>query len=87
MKLLITLMCLLLIINANASIEHVEGEEETPSPQEISKSRACFDELTKAGCGDPGENLKDFRACLHETFPSLTEDCRKMMSNLYRRRN
>ena len=80
-------MLMLSIVHANASIEYVEGEEDSPSPQEVSRNRACFEDLEKAGCGDPGENLKEFRVCLHDAFPSLSDDCKKMMSNLYRRRN
>lgn len=80
-------MFMLSILNADASIEHVEGDDIGPTEQEISRNRACFEELAKAGCEDPGENLKGFRSCLHESFSLLSDDCRKMMSNLYRRRN
>ncbi len=79
-------MFLLFIANVSASIEHVDGDDATPTEQELSRNHACFDELSKAGCGDPGENLKEFRTCLHEAFPTLSHDCKKMMSNLYRRR-
>lgn len=85
MKTLFTMMFMLFIAQANASIEYVEGEDSAPTQQEINKNRACFDELSKAGCGDPGENIKEFRVCLHDAFPSLSDDCKKMMSNLYRR--
>lgn len=87
MKTLFTVMFMLSIVHTNASIEHVEGDEATPTVHEIGKNRACFEELSKAGCEDLGENLKEFRECLHEAFPSLSDDCKKMMSNLYRRRN
>ncbi len=86
MKTLIPFLFVISIVNANASIEHVEGDEAIPSPQEMARNRGCFEELSKAGCEDPGENLKQFRRCLHEVFPSLSDDCKKMMSNLYRRR-
>lgn len=84
MKTLIISVLFLSLARANASIEYVAGREDSPTPQEIAASRSCFDELTKAGCEDPGEDLKGFRSCLHETFPSLSDDCKKMMSHLYR---
>ena len=87
MKSVLTMMFLLFMANVSGSIEYVEGEDAAPTEQELGRNHACFEELSKAGCGEPGENLKEFRACLHEAFPTLNEDCRKMMSHLYRRRN
>ncbi len=75
------------LANANANIEHTPEENSKPSTAEISRNRACFDELAKNGCGDPGENIREFRKCLYDVFPKLTQSCQKLTSDLYRRRN
>jgi hypothetical protein len=82
MKTVFIALSLLFVINAQASIEHDPKQVEA-TPQEISKSRACFEELAQMGCRDSGEDHQEFRACLHNIFPSLTSDCQKMMSRLY----
>lgn len=83
MKLFLIPVFALFIFNAKADIEHVVGDDDQPTPLEITKNRACFEEVAKQGCGDPGEDQKHFRTCLHDAFPILTDDCRKMMSGLY----
>lgn len=80
-KILITI-CMLFVVSAQANIEY-EGKVAEPSQAEIDKSRSCFDELSKNGCPDSGEDHKEFRACLHNVFPTLTSDCQKMMTRLY----
>ncbi len=75
------------LVNASASIEHTAEANQKPSAAEIVQNRACFEELAKYGCEDPGENLREFRACLHEVFLKLSASCQKMMSDLYRGRN
>lgn len=68
---------------AHADIEYDAARESQASSTEIARNRACFAELTKQGCGDPGEDIKKFRTCLHDSYPQLTENCQKMMTNLY----
>ncbi len=75
------------LVNANATIEHTAEDDRKTSAAEIGRNRACFDELAKSGCEDPGENLRAFRSCLHEVFSKLSPGCQKMTSDLYRRRD
>lgn len=84
MKKILAAMFVVLMTNAYADIEY-EGKENNPTPQEISKNRACFEELAKQGCGDPGDDVKQFRSCLHNVFPTLGSDCQKLMIKLYTR--
>lgn len=85
MKKFLAPICMLFIINTYAHIEH-DGNRGEPSAEDLSKSRACFEELSQNGCGDPGDDHKQFRACLHNVFPTLNKDCQKMMTNLYSRK-
>ena len=71
------------IANAHADIEHTAADGAKASTQEIAQNRACFSELASQGCGDPGEDIKKFRSCLHDSYSQLSENCQKMMSNLY----
>ena len=86
MKSILGLAMLFMVFNATASIEHVASEQSQATPQEIAKSRACFEELAKQGCKDPGENLKSFRTCMHDSYSQLSESCQKMMTYLYKRK-
>lgn len=63
-----------------------DGKLDIPSDKEVSQNRACFEELAKLGCGDPGDDHQQFRSCMHDVYPSLTDDCRKMMTGLYKRK-
>jgi hypothetical protein len=86
MKSLAIFIVLVSFYNAQASIEYVESEQNRATPQEIATNRACFEELAKNGCGDPGSDLKQFRSCLHDAFPQLSDGCQKMMTGLYKRK-
>lgn len=66
-----------------ATTEHSPEDMIQPSALEVSQNRACFLEVSENGCGDPGEDIQQFRSCLHNVFSSLTPRCQKMMSNLY----
>lgn len=77
---------MLLFTEARGSVEHVEGDDHSPSETELAENRACFRELAKNGCDDPGENPREFRSCMHDVYPKLSESCQKLMSELYRRR-
>lgn len=84
-KLLLPFLIAMMMTNTYATIED-DGQNPVPSQVEISKNRACFEDLTDNGCGDPGEDPAQFRACLHNVFPRLTTDCQKLMSELYSRK-
>lgn len=74
------------IVHAHANIEF-DGKMEIPTEAEVAKNRGCFEELSKSGCGDPGDDHKQFRECLHDAYPTLSEDCREMMTRLYKKKN
>lgn len=83
MKQIFLALGLIFVLNANATIEYSAAEDSKPTPQEVSRNRACFEELASQGCGDPGEDPKHFRSCLNNVHSTLSVSCRKMMSELY----
>jgi hypothetical protein len=87
MKKIFVTFCVLVVVNSYAHTEHIEAAHSAPTSQEIGHNRACFEDLAKLGCGDPGEDIKHFRSCLHETFSFLTGGCQKLMTDLYTRKN
>ena len=86
MKFFMMALFMLSLASSQASIEFAESKQTEISQVQLAKNRACLDELVTHGCGDPAEDHKHFRTCLHDAFPALTEGCQKMMSNLYSRR-
>lgn len=68
----------------NVDVKFMEANE--PTAAEIKKSRACFNELEKMGCGHPKEHLNRFRNCLSDVFPALSSPCQDMMSEIYGRK-
>lgn len=83
MKNTLAIIALLFVMNAKADIEYSTDQNAKATPQEVSKNRACFQELAAQGCGDPGDDHQQFRSCLNNVHSTLTADCQKMMSNLY----
>lgn len=83
MKNIALFMGLLIAYTASADIEY-EGTILKPSATEISKNRACFEELKVQGCGDPGEDPEQFRPCLNNVYQTLSSDCKALMTKLYR---
>lgn len=83
MKKLFFVAFLTTTINAYADITHTSQEPPKATAQEISRNRACFEELKVQGCGDPGDDFKQFRSCMSNVYDSLSESCQKMMSDLY----
>ena len=81
--LLITMMIFMAV--AQASIEY-DGNDGKPTAAEMERNHSCFDELSKNGCGDPGDDLREFRSCMHDVYAKLTPDCQKMMTTLYKRK-
>jgi hypothetical protein len=83
MKIALIAMCILVSMNTKADIEFSTTDSGKATPQEISKNRACFEELKSEGCGGPGDDANHFRACLNNVHATLNEYCKKMMSDLY----
>ena len=84
MKNIILMTGLLLSFQAFADIEYVEDNQAKPTQVEISKNRACFQELERQGCGDPGDDPQQFRSCMSNVYSTLTTDCKALMTKLYR---
>jgi hypothetical protein len=86
MKMLITVLILISSLTGHATIEY-EGDPSYPSSAEITRNRACFEELSRENCEDPADDVRQFRSCLHNVFPRLTLGCQKLMSDLYSRKD
>ncbi|MCM2349374.1 MAG: hypothetical protein NDI69_05080 [Bacteriovoracaceae bacterium] len=83
MKNIVLMIGLLFSLTALADIEYVEDNQAKPTQAEITKNRACFQELITQGCGDPGEDPQQFRSCMSNVYSTLTKDCQTLMSKLY----
>lgn len=84
MKTILIALSLLLVMNAKADIEYsADDAKGKATPAEITRNQSCFRELEDNGCGNPGENIKSFRSCMRNVYSGLSDDCQKMMSNLY----
>lgn len=84
MKTILIALSLLVVMNANADIEYsADDAQGKATPAEVTRNQSCFRELEDNGCGNPGEDVKQFRSCMKNVFPNLSNDCQKMMSNLY----
>lgn len=82
MKHIIIALSLLIVMNAKADIDASSDDGKgKATPAEITRNQSCFRELEDEGCGSP--ETKEFRACMSEAFPKLSDSCQKMMSNLY----
>lgn len=77
---------LLVSMSAKATIDEGTLKSTEPSGKEVSSSRSCFKELNILGCGHPRDDLEQFKSCMENMISSLTPDCQKMMSELYRRK-
>lgn len=82
MKNIFLAMSFLITMSSFASIEH-EPNSVKPTQAEIAKNRSCFEELSKQGCGDPGEDPQQFRSCMTNVYSTLSKDCKGLMSKLY----
>ena len=84
MKTIFIALSLLVVMNAKADIEYsADDMNGKATAAEVTRNHSCFQELEKEGCGDPGEDVKQFRSCLNNSYSRLSDDCKKMMSNLY----
>ncbi len=83
MKNILLVIALLFVIDAHADIEYSSTEESKVTIQEITSNRACWEEVSTLGCGAPGEDPIHFRACLKNVHPTLSSNCKKMMTSLY----
>jgi hypothetical protein len=82
MKNLLTILGFLIVVNARAA-EGDLGKYVAPSEAEISKNRACFQDLEVQGCGKQEDDPEQFRACMSNVHESLDDNCKRLMSNLY----
>lgn len=84
MKTILIALGLLMVMNANADIEYsAEDVKGKATPAEVTRNHSCFQELEAEGCGNPGDDVKQFRSCMNNSYSRLSDDCKKMMSNLY----
>ena len=79
----LTLSFSMMMLNAHASIEASSTPSSQPSKDEISKNRACFEELSVQGCGDPGDDTEQFRSCMSNVHETLDPHCKQLMQSLY----
>ncbi|MFL5810181.1 MAG: hypothetical protein ACJ749_11710 [Flavisolibacter sp.] len=84
MKNIFFALYLLFVMNAKADIEYSPADVKgKATAAEITNNRSCFQELENEGCGNPGDDVKQFRSCMNNVYPRLSDGCQKMMSNLY----
>jgi hypothetical protein len=83
MKNLLLLIGMIVLVDAQASIEYMPNEQSKATLAEVEKNRSCFRELAVQGCGDPADDQQHFRSCLNNVHSTLSENCKKMMSDLY----
>lgn len=76
-------LSLVVMMNANATVESTGTKSIQPSETEIQKNRACFQYLEVLGCGDAGEDPDHFRSCLGNVHPTLDDHCQRLMLELY----
>lgn len=82
MKKIILIAGLLMSFAVVADIDY-EGETSNPTPEEIARNRACFEDLSRQGCGDAGEDPEHFRSCMSNVYTSLSQECQSLMTKLY----
>lgn len=84
MKTIFVTLSLLAVMNSKADIEYsADDAKGKATPAEITRNQSCFREVEDNGCGSPGEDIKHFRSCMKNALPNLSDDCQKMMSDLY----
>ena len=82
MKKTLMILGFLFVMNAGAA-EGDLGKYVPPSDAEVSKNRACFQDLEVQGCGKQEEDPEQFRSCMSNVHENLNEHCKRLMSNLY----
>ncbi len=85
MKNIILLLVFFWAFNALSSIEYDPKFDYQVTQAEVDSNRACFRELETLGCGDPADGAKHFRECVRDVRDTLTENCQKLVSKLYKR--
>jgi hypothetical protein len=71
------------VLIATFSLASHAGQYSPVNEAEISKNRACFQDLEVYGCGKLEEDKYQFRTCLSEVQDSLSQYCKNMMQRLY----
>jgi hypothetical protein len=86
MKKLIIIYTLCSSLIALATIDESTFKKYEPTQSEVDKSRSCFKELERMGCGHPREDLQHFKSCKDEVKTSLSLTCKQMITDLYDKR-
>lgn len=84
MKTVILIIGMVIALDSFGTIEHTENKGAKPSASEVQSNRYCFQELLRLGCGDPGDDIQHFRACMNNVFSDLPKNCQKLMLDLYK---
>ncbi len=83
MKTMIALTTLLFLPASFADETHSEGMQADPGETRVSKTRACFEELDRLGCGRPEADRVRFPACAREMAERTSADCQALIKKLY----
>lgn len=84
MKKTLLLAIVVFSLSCFASVEPSEVTSTRPSETEVTANRVCFQELERAGCGDPADDIVHFRSCMNNVYKDLTKDCQALMKDLYK---
>lgn len=83
MKHTLAIFGLIFMINVHATVEDTSKTYVHPTDAEITRNRACFQDLEVQGCRSQEEDQEQFRSCLSNALPGLEDYCKKLMLNLY----
>jgi len=83
MKKLILFVLMSLSLNLLANQEHEAGMEADPGQSRLAETRACFEQLDVAGCGNPTMDRSHFSECAIDRKSDLPMNCQKLVSKLY----
>ncbi|MBA2403750.1 MAG: hypothetical protein H0V66_03180 [Bdellovibrionales bacterium] len=87
MKKILIVLTLMTSFIAKASFDEAALKALEPKEGEVEASRSCFREVESLGCRHPREDVDQFKACMENVFSSLTPTCKKMLGDLYRKKN
>lgn len=83
MRKIFTAIVLILSLNVFADIQLSDKQAPQPTAAEQASNRACFSDLERLGCGDPGDDVEHFRSCMNNVYSSLNAECKALMKDLY----
>lgn len=85
MRKILSVVVLILSLNCFADIDNINDlKAPQPTAAELSANRACFSDLDRMGCGDPGDDIEHFRSCMNNIYPDLKPECKTLMNDLYK---